>query len=415
MTESQLNSEQSSEALNESLSEAQNESQGESPNEALNEEGFAEAVSAAIDDVDHQLLRIRRIGRRLFNVANCVIRFVDLSVMPPNWGRAAISIETAFCRSLPLPKKLTVVADTRNDLTLSQHRLVIESPHVRFYVSCPIYNDAHVVVGSICLVDYEPRSFDEADQKILVDLASLVERELHLRAISASRRDLEKKNKNLRRKSLIDPLLGIWNRGAIMQILNIESMRCAKVGIPIALILADVDFFKKINDTYGHPAGDAVLAGIAGRMRSCIRAQEALGRYGGEEFLVVLPGSSHTTAMAVAERMRLAIAAQPIAIGNLSLNLTISSGVASTDLLSGMTLEQLINHADVALYAAKDAGRNCVMQAKVEAEAETEADKSTDKNTSKKAESEMEDKTEKDPKAVMEKAIQTAIAIETLN
>jgi diguanylate cyclase (GGDEF)-like protein len=190
-----------------------------------------------------------------------------------------------------------------------------------------------------------------------------VERELELRSINASQLDLQKKNKNLRRKSLIDPLIGTWNRGAIMRILTIEAIRCDKAGLPLSLIVADLDYFKKINDTYGHPAGDAVLVKVASRLRSCIRPQEALGRYGGEEFLIVLPGSSHKTAMAVAERMRTAIASQPESIAGTPLNLTISAGVASTDLFPTATTEELISRADVALYAAKDGGRNRVVNA----------------------------------------------------
>jgi diguanylate cyclase (GGDEF)-like protein len=174
---------------------------------------------------------------------------------------------------------------------------------------------------------------------------------------------LQKKNQNLRRKSLIDPLLGTWNRGAIMRLLTIEAARCDKAGLPLSLIVVDVDHFKKINDTWGHPAGDTVLVKVASRLRSCIRALEALGRYGGEEFLVVLPGTSLGAAMAVAERMRAAVAAQPETLGDTTLNLTVSAGVASTEQFPAATTEELISRADVALYAAKDGGRNRVAQA----------------------------------------------------
>jgi diguanylate cyclase (GGDEF)-like protein len=255
------------------------------------------------------------------------------------------------------------VQDTRRDQSLCQHNLVLGAPYIRFYVAYPIHSSDNVVIGSICLIDYLPRTFGDEDRQLLADLAQVVERELHLRSMSETQRDLQRKNKNLRRKSLIDPLIGTWNRGAIMRILTIEAMRCSKMGVPLSLIVADLDFFKKINDTYGHPAGDAVLVKVASRLRSCIRPQEALGRYGGEEFLVVLPGSSYSTAMAVGERMRLAIASQPEIIGNAALSLTISAGVASTELFPGATADELISRADVALYVAKDSGRNRVVQA----------------------------------------------------
>lgn len=315
-------------------------------------------------DVDQYILRIQSIGRRLFGVAGCIVTFRGEA--PPTLGTESTiaSLEVAFCYSVPLLDEPLVVTDARADPVLSKHQAVRCAPNIRFYASHPVYNQDKELVGRINLIDYVPRLFKEGDRQLLNDLAVLVERELLLRLMSASQLDLQKKNKNLRRKSLVDPLLGTWNRGAIMRILTIESIRCDKAGAPLSLIVADLDYFKKINDTYGHPAGDAVLVKVASRLRSCIRPQEALGRYGGEEFLIVLPGSSSATAVAVAERMRQTVASQPETISGATFNLTISSGVASTDIFPAATTEDLISHADVALYAAKDAGRNCVVQAR---------------------------------------------------
>lgn len=322
-----------------------------------------EQVEVPLDN-DPEMLRIRRIGKKLFDVANCIITFGN-AIPPGVEGNPSMAnLETAFCHDISLSDEIVVVHDVRKHASLGSHRAVSGAPDIRFYASYPVHNQDRALVGNVALVDYSPRPvFRDNDHQMLADLAALVERELELRSVNASQLDLQKKNKNLRRKSLIDPLIGTWNRGAIMRILTIEAIRCDKLGLPLSLIVADLDYFKKINDTYGHPAGDAVLVKVASRLRSCIRPQEALGRYGGEEFLIVLPGSSHATAMAVAERMRTAIAAQPEVIGNATLNLTISAGVASTDMFTTATTEELISRADMALYAAKDAGRNKVMNA----------------------------------------------------
>ncbi|RZI42321.1 sensor domain-containing diguanylate cyclase [Herbaspirillum sp. HC18] len=313
---------------------------------------------------DQHLIRIRRIGKKLFDVANCVIVFGDAPAALPEGDRSMGAIETAFCYEVSASDEAVAVTDASKHRTLAEHRHVVGSPYIRFYASYPIYNADKSVAGQVCLIDYTPRSsFREGEKQSLADLAALVERELELRVVSATQLDLEKKNKNLRRKSLIDPLIGTWNRGAIMRILTIEAIRCDKAGVPLSLIVADLDYFKKINDTYGHPAGDAVLVKVASRLRSCIRPQEALGRYGGEEFLIVLPGASHETAMSVAERMRVAVAGQPEVIGGATLHLTVSAGVASTDMFPTATTEELISRADMALYAAKDGGRNRVVNA----------------------------------------------------
>lgn len=301
----------------------------------------AEPAESAWDEADPQLLRIRRIGMRLFGVAHCAIEF----------GTA-------------LDAEPVVMMDSRPQRTGRVRSGSGDAPAIRFHASHPVHNPDRTLAGSIDLYDHASRSeFGEGERQMLADLAALVERELELRSVNASQFELQKKNKSLQRKSLVDPLIGTWNRGAIMRILSIEANRCDKAGEPLSLIVADLDYFKKINDNYGHPAGDTVLVKVASRLRSCIRPREALGRYGGEEFLVVLPGSSHAVAMAVAERMRSAIAAQPESVQGTLLNLTISAGVASTDMFPTATTEELISRADVALYVAKDAGRNRVVNA----------------------------------------------------
>ncbi len=311
-------------------------------------------------DVDPEIARIQRLGARLFDVPHCVVVF---GAEAEGGERPVATAEAAFCAAMPSSEVPLMVPDARNHPSLRRHPCVAGAPYIRFCASHPVFTHERKLAGAVMLIDYVPRAFSDDDGKALADMAVLVERELQLRSMNASQLDLEKKNKNLRRKSLIDPLIGTWNRGAIMRILNIEAARCDKEGLPLSLIVADLDYFKKINDTYGHPAGDTVLVKVASRLRSCIRPQEALGRYGGEEFLIVLPGSSSATAMAVAERMRQAVAAQPETIGLTTLNLTLSAGVASTDVFPSATTEELISRADMALYAAKDGGRNRVTQA----------------------------------------------------
>jgi diguanylate cyclase (GGDEF)-like protein len=318
--------------------------------------GCSHPGSGLPGEVDPHMLRIRRLGKQLFNVADCLITFGST----PH----TLVDETAFCCDIPPSREPLVVTDAARDVRFARHQRVLAAPHIRFCASHPVYSPEGELAGRISLVDPAPRSvFSDGERAMLADLGALVERELQLRSIDALQLELQKKNKNLRRKSLIDPLIGTWNRGAIMRILSIEAVRCDKAGMPLSLIVADLDYFKRINDTYGHPAGDTVLVKVASRLRSCIRPQEALGRYGGEEFLIVLPGSSHSTAMGVAERMRTAIASHPEYVSGTTLTLTISAGVASTDIFTSATTDELISRADVALYAAKDGGRNRVVNA----------------------------------------------------
>jgi len=157
-----------------------------------------------------------------------------------------------------------------------------------------------------------------------------------------------------------DPLTGLWNRRAILEILHRELDRSRREEVPLGLIMLDLDHFKKVNDRYGHLTGDEVLHKVAGFMVASLRSYDSAGRYGGEEFLMVLPGCDARDAKAIAERLRLLSASNPVATSEGSFVVTLSLGVATTDGSKDCGMGSLIKAADEALYRAKDQGRNRV-------------------------------------------------------
>jgi diguanylate cyclase (GGDEF)-like protein len=172
---------------------------------------------------------------------------------------------------------------------------------------------------------------------------------------------LLKAQEALRVEAMHDHLTGLWNRRMIVEQLGRELHRAQHESRPLAIALADVDFFKRVNDTHGHSAGDEVLREIALRIRSVVRGYDFVGRYGGEEFLVVLPTCDAVTARHVAERIRMRVEAGPIHTGDATIDVTLSLGLAWT----GSATEDaptLIEAADAALYRAKAAGRNTVAE-----------------------------------------------------
>jgi two-component system, cell cycle response regulator len=167
----------------------------------------------------------------------------------------------------------------------------------------------------------------------------------------------------MRFKATHDTLTRVWNRGAILETLDREIWRSRREGPSLGVLIADVDHFKSVNDTYGHLAGDRVLQEIAKRMETGVRPYDAVGRYGGEEFLILLPGCNASETRDKAERLREAIVREPIETQSGALKVTMSIGGIATADWPDDTANQFLQMADSALYRAKEEGRNRAVMA----------------------------------------------------
>jgi two-component system, cell cycle response regulator len=167
----------------------------------------------------------------------------------------------------------------------------------------------------------------------------------------------------MRFKATHDTLTGVWNRGAVLETLDRETSRSRREGVSLGVLIADLDHFKSVNDTYGHLAGDAVLREVTKRMQSDVRPYDAVGRYGGEEFLVLLPGCNGSETRDKAERLREAITREPVATTAGNLKVTMSIGGVATGDWPADTANQILQMADSALYRAKEEGRNRTVMA----------------------------------------------------
>jgi diguanylate cyclase (GGDEF)-like protein len=161
----------------------------------------------------------------------------------------------------------------------------------------------------------------------------------------------------LRRQALTDPLTRIMNRRAILGRLTEEMARAPRQGLPLSIGVMDIDHFKSINDTLGHAGGDAVLQAVVERGQKALRAYDAIGRIGGEEFLIVMPGVGPRDTEIVLERLRKAVSDRPVSTQGQDVSVTVSIGGA---VCQGETMDELLNLADDALYKAKNQGRNRV-------------------------------------------------------
>lgn len=189
-------------------------------------------------------------------------------------------------------------------------------------------------------------------------LASEIYHVAQIRSLETSVSRLRDERMELRNAAATDALTGLENRNSLLPELARLLTVAVRTGNPLCIIMADLDHFKNVNDTYGHLIGDQVLRDTSARMRAAVRDKDRLGRYGGEEFLVVLQDTSLELAQQVAERVRLRIGEDTFNVIEGGLRVTISQGIAVAR--DGDSVEKLMARADTALYAAKQAGRNCM-------------------------------------------------------
>ncbi|MGH9501974.1 MAG: GGDEF domain-containing response regulator [Terriglobales bacterium] len=206
--------------------------------------------------------------------------------------------------------------------------------------------------------DYLVKPFDELELKARLMVG---------RRILDLQEELISAREAMRYAATHDSLTAVVNRKEILEILRRELARAKRAKTPVALALVDVDHFKSVNDELGHPCGDEVLTEIARRLRAGLRTYDSVGRYGGEEFLVVLPGCDLEGALVRAEQIRASIFTTPVETTKKKRFVTVSMGVAVSTGTKELEIDRLLNQADIALYDAKRNGRNRVEPAGLEA------------------------------------------------
>jgi two-component system cell cycle response regulator len=197
--------------------------------------------------------------------------------------------------------------------------------------------------------DYLGKPFEELELRARLKVGERVIR---------SHEEIVEAREALRFEASHDSSLRIWNHRAIVDLLNTELSRAKRSQTSFSILFVDLDFFKRINDSYGHLIGDDVLRSVAEKISGALREYDHVGRYGGDEFLAVLPNCTAETAREVAERIRCHIGDEPVVVAPLRVEITASIGVCQWD--SGQEIRDLLQRADAALYRAKQNGHNRV-------------------------------------------------------
>jgi diguanylate cyclase (GGDEF)-like protein len=248
-----------------------------------------------------------------------------------------------FCGHAIRQRDVFVVPDASLDPRFASHPLVVDQPRIRFYAGAPLVTPQDYALGTLCVADFVPRRLDSKQIETLRILArqAMCQLDLNLQAMR-------------------DPLTGLYNRRQLDEGLHREVLRARRVGTPVGVMAIDVDHFKRVNDTLGHEVGDSALRGVAEELASCVREEDIACRAGGEEFVIILPGTGKTALRSRAEAVRKRIEQASISAGEGSLKLTVSIGLASFPSY-GDSGPAVLRAADVALYKAKASGRNRVI------------------------------------------------------
>ncbi|MFO7629582.1 MAG: sensor domain-containing diguanylate cyclase [Prochlorococcaceae cyanobacterium] len=288
--------------------------------------------------------RIVRLAADIFHVPIALISLVDAN---RQWflSRHGLDVcesprETAFCAHAIAADAVLVVPDAQADERFSTNPLVTGEPHIRFYAGAPLRSPDGHNLGTLCVIDRQPRAFGPQEVQRLQLLAELAMREIELR-LAASH----------------CPVTGLPHRKAFFAIGAKEFARARVQDSPLSLLTIDVDNFRQINQRWGHPAGDQVLLDLCQLCRGFLNEVDYLARLGDEQFALLLVGRDHEAATALAEELRLAVNAMAGVFSHSDYQLHISGGL--TSLGSGdHHFGELVLRADRALELAKGNGRD---------------------------------------------------------
>lgn len=311
-------------------------------------------------ETDYQ--RVTRIAQRLFGVPISYVSVLDGQsqyLMSP-LGMAPITVpcEDSLCQHVIDTRARVVCEDASADPRFAGAHAVKGPPHVRFYVGQPIRNAEGHIIGALCIADTRPGVLGDDQAVLLEDLAYLLEATIALRYLSFSHEKALVFASALGHDAITDQLTGVFNRRGIIDMANHAYARCIHERRSFSLALIDLDHFKAINDEFGHAVGDAALREAAHRIRHALRGGDIIGRWGGEEFLVVLPGSTPSVLQDVGNKLVQVIGGAFEEQGCKVL-LSASVGLVGIGTPHDVFDETAwLEAADQALYMAKERGRS---------------------------------------------------------
>jgi diguanylate cyclase (GGDEF)-like protein len=311
--------------------------------------------------LDARFDRLTRLAQKALNVPVAAIALNNQGKLwfksVQGWNVHELDLADSFCARTLSRGEPVIVEDTRLDPEFTRHRLVEGMPRFRFYAGCPIRDRSGMAVGTLAVYDRTPRRVLPAEVQALRDLAEIAQREFLTAELCDAQAQIVAKLDLARRSAMIDALTRVWNRRAAEELLSFAVGQADEEGTMLAVCMLDVDRFKEINDSAGHPVGDQVLRRIAATLVSNVRDGDAVCRYGGDEFLIIFQKTNREEVERITERIRQRVGEFPMRTKSGELSVTVSTGTALRSPGRSLGSEELIELADQGLYRAKQQRR----------------------------------------------------------
>lgn len=284
--------------------------------------------------------RLTRMTKRMFGVPIALVSLVDEN---RQWFKSCIGLgvsetsrDISFCGHAILGEGVFVIPNTIEDQRFADNPLVLGDPNIRFYAGCPLVLNGRKL-GTLCIIDQQPRSFDKEDIEALKDLASMVERELAAVQLAT-----------------LDELTNISNRRGFMALAQHSMNLCARQKIPASLVFLDLDKFKPINDKFGHAEGDRALINFASQMNIHIRNSDVFARLGGDEFVLFLINTSEQQAEKIIVNLNHTLKKYNQE-ANRGYDIAFSYGIVEFNSEKHHAIEELLVNGDSLMYEVKKA------------------------------------------------------------
>jgi len=312
---------------------------------------------------ESDLDRVTRTAQKMFGTEIALVSLVDAE---RQWFKSRYGLDAtetprdiSFCGHAIEDERTFVVNNAAEDERFHDNPLVAGEPNIRFYAGQPLTNGDGYRIGTLCVISPEAREFSDDDRDTLQDLGRMAEVVLSNRHLSETQKALLDSLVAANRDKLIDPLTGLWNRRGFDDLMEREMSRARRENAPLAFAMADIDFFKRINDSFGHAVGDEAIKLAAELLTEGSRLTDVVARFGGEEFVIIAPGVDTDTLPTLGDKIIGMFRAKArIDTIDGEYPFTVSLGMALAGPGDGFHPETMLEAADQALYAAKEGGRD---------------------------------------------------------